>query len=352
MKVALIADAHLGVKKSDKIFQDSQIRFFAEQLVPELKERNITTIIFLGDVIDTRQSVNTNTMNVVLKLFNEILKDFEVHIIVGNHDLYYTTTTEVNSIKWLSLVKNVHLYEVPTKVVLGKPGDEKEVLMLPWITNYDDFENWNISAEYVFAHLDIAGMRMDKFTYCTGGATIQKLLDRFEHTYTGHFHTRSELVNENRNITYVGSPYQITRIDKDDSRGYTILDLNTNETEFVENTKSMKFKEIVFPTEIENKESFAKGNIVDVLVKYDDSKYSKKIYEYAKSFEQFGTAYPVNVKILQKEAEQQNTKNLESINIFSLMKEYIDAEEEIPKDEKTRVYTELINLYNSCVKDA
>ena len=346
MKIALIADTHLGVKKSDKIFQESQMKFFENQFVPELKERGINTIVILGDVFDTRQAVNTNTMNTVLHLFNDVLKDFDVHVIVGNHDLYYTTTTEVNSVKWLSLVKNVHLYEKAEKVTLGDGADGTEVLMLPWITNYQEFDNWNTTAEYVFAHLDIAGMKMDKFNFCTYGATIQKLFDKFDHIYTGHFHTRSEKKQGDKNITYVGSPYQITRMDRDDARGYTILDLKTNETEFVENTQSMKFNVANFPDEVTDIENFTRGNVVDVLVKYEDSKYSKKIYEYAKNFEQYHPAYPVNIKILQREDIAPTDKKIDGINLFSLMKEYIDADNEIPKVDKSRVYDELVKLYN------
>lgn len=45
MKIALIADLHFGVKKSDTIFQSSQLKFFKEQFVPELKEQEIDTIV-------------------------------------------------------------------------------------------------------------------------------------------------------------------------------------------------------------------------------------------------------------------------------------------------------------------
>lgn len=345
MKVALIADLHLGVKKSDKTFQDSQMRFFKEQFVPELKEANINTIIILGDVFDTRQSVNTSTMNTVFDLFKNVFKDFDVHVIVGNHDLYYTTTTEVNSLKWLSNFDNVHLYEQPTTVVLGEGNDAKEVMMLPWVTDYSTLKDWNIHREYLFAHLDITGMKMDKYNLCTSGVTISDLFDRFDHIYTGHFHTRSTKKQGNKNITYVGSPYQITRADIDEPRGYTILDLDNNETENVTNTKSMLFKEVNFPNEVNDIENFTKNNAIFVKVKYEDSKYSKKIYEYVKQFEQYKPAYPVNVMILQREDVNPVENKIEGINLFSLIKEYVDADTEIPAEDKSNVYMELVKLY-------
>ena len=61
MKIAIIADLHFGVKKSDLVFQESQLRFFKCQFVPELKEKGIDTIVVCGDVFDTRQTVNVQT---------------------------------------------------------------------------------------------------------------------------------------------------------------------------------------------------------------------------------------------------------------------------------------------------
>ena len=114
MKIALIADLHAGIKKSDSVFQRSQLKFFTDQLVPELKASGITKLFILGDVFDTRQAVNVQTDNVVIDLFKNTLKDFDIHVIVGNHDMYMTTTTEINSLKVLDLMPHVTLYEKPT----------------------------------------------------------------------------------------------------------------------------------------------------------------------------------------------------------------------------------------------
>ena len=119
MKIAIIADLHFGVKKSDLVFQESQLRFFKCQFVPELKEKGIDTIVVCGDVFDTRQTVNVQTENVVINLFKDTFKDFKVHVIVGNHDMFHTTTTEVNSLKCLDLLPNVTVYETPTEIEFG-----------------------------------------------------------------------------------------------------------------------------------------------------------------------------------------------------------------------------------------
>ena len=68
MKVALLADLHFGVKRGDQIWMNSQVRFFKNQLVPELKKQNIKDIWILGDVFDTRESVNVNVISTVIDM--------------------------------------------------------------------------------------------------------------------------------------------------------------------------------------------------------------------------------------------------------------------------------------------
>ena len=339
MKVALISDLHFGIKKNDKIFQESQLKFFKEQLVDELKKRDINKIFVLGDIFDTRQSVNVQTENVVLDLFRNTFKDFEVHVIVGNHDLYYTTMTEVNSLKILSLLPNVNVYEHSEIVNF----DGTDVLFLPWITDYSSFKPITKNVKYAFAHLDVTGFMMDKVNMCSSGIEMEKITDKIEHTYTGHFHSRSNKILNGKSITYIGSPYQLTRIDRGDERGCTILDLDTNETEFIKNEKSMIFNKISFPNEPDDKEKFVKGNVIDVEVTYENAKYAKKLYDYVKDLDNYFPAYPVNVKILQKEEAESNLK-IESINLFSLFKSYID---DMTIDNKEKVYSSLVELYNT-----
>lgn len=340
MKIAMLADLHFGVKKSDQIFSDSQLRFFETQMIDELKKRDINTIFVLGDVFDTRQSVNVHTQNLVLKLFKDTLKDFDIHILVGNHDLFYTTTTETNSLKMLDLLPNVKVYETNTKLNIGG----HDIMMVPWITNNEEFEKTCDSSEYAFGHFEITGARMDKYNLCAGGISLNTLWEKFDHVYSGHFHTRSTRTAGNKDLTYIGSPYQITRIDMGDDRGVTVLDLDTNTAELIVNEKSMIFNKITYPAIPEDIAEFTAGNVVDVYVSYDDSKFTKKVYDYVQKFEVEGPAYPVNLNVMQKDDNTEISENLDGINLFSLFKSYI---EDLQIKNKQEVYNALVELYNS-----
>ena len=85
MKIALISDLHIGIKKQCPVFMESQLRFFREQFVPELTEQGIKNIWVLGDVFDTRQQINTLVINKAIELFRDTLRDFDVDIIENEY---------------------------------------------------------------------------------------------------------------------------------------------------------------------------------------------------------------------------------------------------------------------------
>ena len=183
MQIGMIADVHIGIKKADAVFMESQLRFFREQLVPELTEQGIKTIWVLGDVFDTRQQINTLVINKVIELFRDTLKDFDINIIVGNHDMYLTTDTGINSLKILDLLPNVTVYENQTSLTI----DGKKILVQPWITDYSTYiltEHY----DYAFMHADIIGFDQGGGRLSEAGLIAKELLKHIDYVYSGHYH--------------------------------------------------------------------------------------------------------------------------------------------------------------------
>ena len=226
MKIALISDLHFGVKKSNLTFFESQKRFFEKSLIPDLKEKGIKDLFILGDLFDHRYQVNVNILSEVYKLFKEQLNEFDIRIIVGNHDAYYKTTTEVNSVSFLGSLENVKVFSSPSY-------DDKysEIFMVPWIADekqfVEDLKKGNWISKYCFGHFEFSGFSMNKYSMNETGLDSLKIQKYFSNIYTGHYHKRSSKVTEDGIIQYIGSPYQIDRNDVGDDRGYTILDLET-----------------------------------------------------------------------------------------------------------------------------
>jgi len=100
MRIAFINDSHFGARGDSQLFLDYFMKFFENVFFPYLKENDITTIIHAGDLMDRRKFVNFNVLNQVRNRFVKYIKDnnIEMHCILGNHDVYYRNTNEVNSL--------------------------------------------------------------------------------------------------------------------------------------------------------------------------------------------------------------------------------------------------------------
>ena len=59
--------------------------------------QEIKDIFILGDVFHHRSEISVNTLSVSQQFF-KILEDFNIIILVGNHDAYYRDRSDVNSI--------------------------------------------------------------------------------------------------------------------------------------------------------------------------------------------------------------------------------------------------------------
>ena len=343
MNVALLADLHIGIKRGDAVFFESQYRFFKEQLVPELNRSRITDIWILGDVFDTRPTLSIETVNRVIDLFKNVLKDFNIRIIVGNHDMYYNTDLGVNSLKILSLLPNVKVYEKPeTEVIEGK-----SILFQPWITDYAADNILNGSWDYAFMHADIIGFDVGGGRPSEAGLQASYVLDHVKTTYTGHYHTGVTRKYEGgRTITYLGAPYQLTRIDIGGQRGYHILDIGTGKRTFVENKMSIKFTKHVYPNA--DMDMIA-GNVVDLTIPAEYFDQTKKIEQYVQKLEKLKPAYPVNIDYQTEEGEDADI-DTNDLNLVSLFNNYLEQYD--TKVDKQKIYNGFMDLYNTYKEQA
>ena len=120
MKIALITDQHLDGRKGSLAFWNYFQKFYDEIFFPTLEKEGIKTIIDLGDTFDNRKSMDYNTFNRVDTNYFQRLKDYEVHMILGNHCTYYKNTNKINSPELLlEKYRNIRVYSEPKEILLG-----------------------------------------------------------------------------------------------------------------------------------------------------------------------------------------------------------------------------------------
>jgi DNA repair exonuclease SbcCD nuclease subunit len=175
------------------------------------------------------------------------------------------------------------------------------------------------------------------------GLTLDVFADKFVNVFTGHFHTRSIKEIASTKVVYIGSPYQITRGDMGEIKGYHILN-DDNTFDFIENTKSMQFKIVNFPEEL--KESIIRNNFVDVNIDYSEGNVDEeKVQEYLRAIEALKPAYPPVVKINSELMSEELIDGLDFSKIKSsedLIREYINIQ---TIENKEIVLNRLLELY-------
>jgi len=243
MKICILGDTHFGARGDSLDFHKYFAKFYDEVFFPYLKENNITTVFQMGDLFDRRKFINFNSLHLCRKYFFDKCKEqgIELHTLLGNHDVAFKNTLEVNSPGLLlKEYENVRLYEqVQTISYGGIPVD-----IVPWICD----ENSKEILEYMkdsksqicFGHFEIAGFEMDKGNISETGVD-KDIFKQYDIVLSGHFHHKST----NGNITYVGTPYEMTWADYNDPKGFHIFDTDTREMKFVSNPYRM-FQKITY----------------------------------------------------------------------------------------------------------
>ena len=78
-------------KSNQKQFE----KFYKDVFFPTLEKEKITTVIHMGDIFDSRKSIDLQSLEWSKRVIFEPLKKYKVHAIIGNHDCYYKNTNIV-----------------------------------------------------------------------------------------------------------------------------------------------------------------------------------------------------------------------------------------------------------------
>ena len=247
MKIALLADTHFGIKNDNQTFQKYLNKFFSDVFFPYIDEYNIKTIIHLGDLVDRRKTINFLTLNNLRKSFIQPAFDRSIttHIIVGNHDVYYKNTNQINAINELyGEAPFIWSYED----VITTKFDDLKICFVPWICSENYEESMDAieesDAQIVMGHLEIRGFLLQKGIHSMVGLK-RDIFDKFDTVYSGHFHYKSSADN----IEYLGTPYQLMWSDYDCEKGFYIFDTDTRALEFIENPYQL-FHKIVYDEDV------------------------------------------------------------------------------------------------------
>ena len=320
MKIALITDQHLDGRKGSLPFWNYFQKFYDDIFFPTLEKEGVSTIVDLGDTFDNRKSMDFNTFNRVNENYFKRLKDYKVHMILGNHCTYYKNTNRINSPELLlEQYKNINIYASPEEITLGS----KKFLMMPWINQENKAECLKLisdsEADIMCGHLECDGFEVTPGMKFDGGFKVSDFKN-FKRVWSGHFHHKSK----HGNVQYLGNPYQMFWNDYKDTRGFHIYDTESDKLKFIKNPYEI-FEKIFYD---DASVDYNKQDVSD----YKD-KFIKLIVEEKRDYQMFETLvdrlYNVgahDVKIVETlvDADTVDDVELNTKDTLTLLSEYID----------------------------
>ena len=250
MKIALLTDTHFGARNDNLNFNEYFYDFYEGLFFPYLQQNNIKHCIHLGDLMDRRKYVSYR----ILKDFRErFIQPFNylkinLHILVGNHDIYFRNTNDINSLNELLGQRhdNIFIYSEAQEVDF----DGFPILMMPWINQQNEIYSFGMmdetKADTMMSHLEVVGFEMHGGHFSESGFDKSQF-KRFDTIFSGHYHKKSD----DGQIYYLGTPYQMTWSDYNCPKGFHVFDTETRELTRIVNPQRI-FEKIYYDDTQEN----------------------------------------------------------------------------------------------------
>ena len=237
MKIAILGDTHFGMRGDSIAFHNHYREFYLNIFFPYLVQHGITTVFQLGDLFDRRKYISFQSLALSRRyFFDQFVKhNIQLHTLIGNHDITFKNTLEINSPDLLlrDYKDHVTIYE--------EAAQWNGIDIIPWICkdNEQDISEFiqESKNQVCFGHFELVGYEMDRGNICHEGMDPQ-VLSKYDLVLSGHFHHKSN----SGSIVYVGTPGEMTWADYNDERGFHIFDTETRQLEFIKNPYSMFYK--------------------------------------------------------------------------------------------------------------
>ena len=318
MKILLITDQHFGVRNDNQAYINMYKKFYGEIVIPFIKNYGIKDVICLGDTFDKRKSINFMSLDEAKEMWFSPLNSMGVtmHMLVGNHDIYYKNTLRINAPReLLGEYNNIRVYDTVTSVDF----DGCNILLLPWICDgnrdgtYSEISN--SSADVCMGHLELDGFEAHPGAVMTGGMD-PNIFGKFKKVFSGHFHQKSK----KGNIQYLGNPYQLYWNDYAQKRGFHIFDTDTLKTTFYRNPFDMFYK-LYYRDGLEFDAEQIKGTYVKLIVEEKGEQ-----IKFDHTLRALQDAEPADLKIVEDLGVdlESGVEILETEDTLTMLENYID----------------------------
>lgn len=268
-KILLFSDIHIfpHKRKNERLEDCLQALQWVFKVA---KKENIKNILFGGDFFHDRQKIDVYTYQKTFEILKENLetKEFNLFLLLGNHDIWFNDSTNVSSVFPLSSLPGVHVISNPERLEIeGCYWDFIPFTHNP-INALEDLKKKEGKSQYALGHLAMDGAILHNNQYADvcvehDGDMVPlnaSLFDHYEYTFLGHYHAEQRV---SKKVEYIGSPLQLSFGEAFQEKHLIIFDGKKNQKKYVKNEFSPKHL-IINSKECENYD--LNGNFVQIKV--------------------------------------------------------------------------------------
>lgn len=213
MKILLTTDWHVNYRGTNAIFVKIALDYI--DYIEEFCLKNeIIYIFFLGDVFEKSSRIRHDAfVPLFMKLFDMTKKGLKLFFILGNHDIYSIDNDSI--VKTFSPIVEKVITDCEVINIGGR-----EFTFLSYTKDPNKIPK---SGDILMTHLAIADFEFDNAYHANEVMALKRdYFKNYNMVFSGHFHKPQH----KDNITFVGSPYQLNIGERNQKKGFMILDTN------------------------------------------------------------------------------------------------------------------------------
>lgn len=314
-KVLIFSDLHVHSHKKNVSRLADCLEVLDWALATAVKE-SCEDILFLGDLFHERSKIDILNY---LRVFEAFFKfyaqhpEINVYLLVGNHDMYHKESWDVNSVKPLSAIPNVHIMESPTTVEIQGvkvdflPHVENPIKQLEKLKEGRSKDDLRL----LLGHLAVHGATLNTVYATTSDVIVEhddvmEVIDpdrftEWDQTFLGHYHG-PQVLTADGSVEYVGSPLELSYGEAYQDKHIIVFDMKTFKKEYIDNDFSPKHL-MLTPDQIDQVD--LDKNFVKMLI--DDTS-SKELVDIRKKLKEKNVA---DLQFKAREKKKEDAQELE-----------------------------------------
>ena len=231
MKIAIFSDIHIYKHLGYDIFPQTAYKFL-EYLFAYCRKHHIKKIFFAGDLFHTKTKLDTIEFVRTKEIISHNYKDFDIYMIIGNHDMPMQNSTEGSILFAFSDYAKI----IPDYSYFDFSNIRYHFMSYRNNNKLPEFK-YSPNKNILIAHQDIIGFKMNDSKLSSEGVQLDAF-KKFDIIFSGHYHIHQH----KNNLVYIGSPFQINFGERNQRKGFIIFDDSNFEWELKEYKDAPKFK--------------------------------------------------------------------------------------------------------------